>query len=136
MKCEHCGRNEATFYVKSNINGRVTEQNLCAECARKMGYTERLQPLSVFSDDFFMRPFRMFEPLLGDMGTRMLTEFPAPVETVAQERETELVSKEEQEKLKRECRRNALQAQLQTAIETEDFETAAKLRDELRGLSA
>ena len=23
MKCEHCGKNEATFYYKSNINGKV-----------------------------------------------------------------------------------------------------------------
>ncbi len=136
MKCEHCGRNEATFYFKSNINGHVTEQHLCAECARKMGYTEQLQPLSMFSEDFFTRPFRMFKPLLGDMGMRMLTEFPAPVETAAAQQEVELVSQAEQQKLQQECRRNALQAQLQTAIETEDFETAAKLRDELRGLSA
>lgn len=25
MKCDRCGKNEATFYYKSNINGRVTE---------------------------------------------------------------------------------------------------------------
>ena len=28
MKCQHCGKNEATFYYKSNINGAVTEQHL------------------------------------------------------------------------------------------------------------
>ena len=25
MKCERCGKNEATFYYKSSINGKVTE---------------------------------------------------------------------------------------------------------------
>ena len=25
MKCQNCGKNEATFYYKSNINGRVME---------------------------------------------------------------------------------------------------------------
>ena len=25
MKCDRCGKNEATFYYKSNINGRVTQ---------------------------------------------------------------------------------------------------------------
>ena len=28
MKCDRCGKNEATFYYKSNINGRVTETHL------------------------------------------------------------------------------------------------------------
>ena len=32
MKCEHCGKNEATFYYKSNINGNVTEHHLCGDC--------------------------------------------------------------------------------------------------------
>ena len=30
MKCQNCGRNEATYYYKSSINGRVTETRLCA----------------------------------------------------------------------------------------------------------
>ena len=38
MKCDRCGKNEATFYYKSNINGRVTETHLCPDCARAMGY--------------------------------------------------------------------------------------------------
>ena len=29
MKCQNCGKNEATFYYKSNINGRVMESHLC-----------------------------------------------------------------------------------------------------------
>ena len=37
MKCQNCGRNEATYYYKSSINGRVTETHLCADCARKLG---------------------------------------------------------------------------------------------------
>lgn len=38
MKCDRCGKNDATFYYKSNINGRVTETHLCQDCARQMGY--------------------------------------------------------------------------------------------------
>ena len=37
MKCDRCGKNDATFYYKSNINGRVTETHLCQACARRMG---------------------------------------------------------------------------------------------------
>ncbi len=37
MKCDRCGKNDATFYYKSNINGRVTETHLCPDCARRHG---------------------------------------------------------------------------------------------------
>ena len=33
MKCDRCGKNEATFHYKTNINGRVTEAHLCPDCA-------------------------------------------------------------------------------------------------------
>ena len=84
MKCQNCGRNEATYYYKSSINGRVTETRLCADCARKLGYVQRMQPDSFFGDDFFSHPFRLFEPLLGGFGNRLLTEFPEPVDVTRQ----------------------------------------------------
>ena len=31
MKCQNCGKNEATFYYRSSINGRVMESHLCPE---------------------------------------------------------------------------------------------------------
>ena len=33
MRCDRCGKNEATFYYKSNINGKVTQIHLCPQCA-------------------------------------------------------------------------------------------------------
>ena len=141
MKCQNCGRNEATYYYKSSINGRVTETHLCADCARKLGYVQRMQPDSFFGDDFFSHPFRLFEPLLGGFGNRLLTEFPEPVD-VTQEarraaeepREDNLVQGDEREKLSRQRQRNALETQLRHAVETENFEEAARLRDQLRSL--
>ncbi len=145
MKCQHCGMNDATFYYRSNVNGRVTEQHLCADCARRLGYEQAMPTMGLFDDDFFTRPFRMFEPLFGGLGTRLLTEFPEPVD-VAQEaraavaepesrKEPGLVDGIEQERLQRERQRNALEAQMKTAIETENFEEAARLRDELKKLA-
>lgn len=138
MKCERCGKNEATFYFKSNINGNVTEQHLCGDCARKLGYTEQLRPRSLFDDDFFTRPFRLFEPLFAPMSARLLTEFPEPTceeasSPVAVEERAPAVQ-EEQEKWQRERERNALQAQLKNAIAEENFEEAARLRDAIRAL--
>ena len=145
MKCEHCGKNEATFFVRSNINGRVSQVRLCPDCAAALGYTDRMRqefrPRSFFSDDFFMRPLGMLEPFFGDMGLRMLTEFPEPVDVTeqariapAQEPDTGLFDGAEQEKLRLQCRRNALEAQLKDAVAREDYESAAKLRDELKTL--
>ena len=137
MKCQNCGKNEATFYYKSNINGRVMESHLCPQCARQLGLVPdmRRPMMSSFwdDDDFFTRPFRMLEPLLGGFGSRLLTEFPEPVDVTQQARraaeeprEDNLVQGDEREKLSRQRQRNA--------VETENFEEAAKLRDQLRSL--
>ena len=110
MKCQNCGKNEATFYYRSSINGRVMESHLCPECARQLGLVQdmRRPMMSSFwdDDDFFTRPFRMLEPLLGGFGSRLLTEI------------------QKQEDV----------TQLRHAVETENFEEAAKLRDQLRSL--
>ena len=132
MKCEHCGNREATFYCKSNINGVVKEVHLCENCAAELGYTRHLQgafrPMHLFSDPF--------EPFFGTLGTHLLTEFPAPMEEKAPEQPKPLVDGIEQTKLREQRQRNALQAQLKSAVEAEDYETAARLRDELKRLSA
>ena len=132
MKCEHCGNREATFYYKSNINGTVKEVHLCQSCAAELGYTQNLsrafRPMHLFSDPF--------EPLFGALGSHLLTEFPSPVEEKAPEQPKPLVDEIELAKLREQRQRNALQAQLKAAIDAEDYETAAKLRDELKRLSA
>lgn len=53
MKCQNCGKNEATFYYKSNINGRVMESHLCPQCARQLGLVQdmRRPMMSSFWDD-------------------------------------------------------------------------------------
>ena len=90
MKCQNCGKNEATFYYRSSINGRVMESHLCPECARQLGLVQdmRRPMMSSFwdDDDFFTRPFRMLEPLLGGFGSRLLTEFPEPVDVTQEAR--------------------------------------------------
>ena len=39
MKCEKCGKNEATTHIRSVVNGVVREYNLCSHCAAEAGYT-------------------------------------------------------------------------------------------------
>jgi predicted RND superfamily exporter protein len=47
---------------------------------------------------------------------------------------SDLLPKDEQDALTKQRRRNALQTQLNLAVEAERFEEAAKLRDELKAL--
>ena len=35
MLCDLCGRNEATFHLTEIVNGKMNEMHLCEECARK-----------------------------------------------------------------------------------------------------
>ena len=144
MKCEHYGKNEATFFDKSSVNGHVTKVHLCQDRAQAMGYTSSLRrsmrPMSLFGDDdFFSRPFSMLEPFLEGFGTRMLTEFPEPgrpeaVEAQVPEESAGLVDKAQQDSLRSQRQRNALEQQLKTAVESENYEEAARIRDQLRSL--
>lgn len=145
MRCDRCGRNEATFYYKSNINGKVTQIHLCPQCAEELGYTDSFRSAGMTGGlfgDFFSRPFGMLEPFLNGLGARMLTEFPEPVDVLGQAREStpaaeengDLLPKDEQDALTKQRRRNALQTQLNLAVEAERFEEAANLRDELKAL--
>lgn len=145
MRCDRCGKNEATFYYKSNINGKVTQVHLCHQCAEELGYTDSFSSAGMTGGlfgDFFSRPFGMLEPFFSGLGSRMLTEFPEPVDVLGQAREStpaqedtgDLLPRDEQDALTRQRKRNALQTQLNLAVQEERFEEAAKLRDELKAL--
>lgn len=145
MRCDRCGKNEATFYYKSNINGKVTQVHLCPQCAEELGYTDSFRSAGMTGGlfgDFFSRPFGMLEPFFSGLGSRMLTEFPEPADVLGQAREStpaqedtgDLLPRDEQDALTRQRKRNALQTQLNLAVQEERFEEAAKLRDELKAL--
>ncbi len=40
MLCKNCNKNEATMHMKRIINGRAAEVHLCYDCARSLGYGE------------------------------------------------------------------------------------------------
>lgn len=40
MICQNCDKNEATLHMKRIINGRAAEVHLCSDCARSLGYGE------------------------------------------------------------------------------------------------
>ena len=72
---------------------------------------------------------------------RLRPEFPEPVDVtrqaqqaVAEAPEDALVGKAEQERFSLQRQRNALQTQLRHAVEAEDFESAARVRDQRKAL--
>ena len=160
MKCEHFGKNEATLYYKSNINGNVTEHHLCSDCARELGYADSMEKsFSSFGrglfggfDDFFtpmpalaghfFEPFeemnrsfaRMFPALTSGGAETASAERTGAAQSTAPVPGNDLVSDAEHRQLDHERRLNALRAELQQAIAAENFEHAAQLRDQIHGM--
>lgn len=133
MKCQHCGQNEATFYYRSTVNGRTSQMRLCNRCAEKLGYAEAMRPMRLFESDFFTRPFSLLE----GFGSRLLTEFPAPNEGETAPTESEaLLDEAQRDAFTQQRRRNEMEWALENAIAEENYEEAARVRDELRKLSA
>ncbi len=160
MRCENCGKNEVTFVYQSNINGRVTEKHLCADCAEKLGYTQKIAARSqrmmqnffggsLFGDSFFDDFFSPMPSLMGRMG-RMLedpfddffADMPALGAAPAQqaekqpEKKDDLVDQTEQSRFAHMRQMNALRMEMKKAVHQENFERAAELRDQIKTLEA
>lgn len=145
MKCENCGRNEASFIYRSSINGRTEEHHLCQACAEKLGYTQRFfskRPSvldSFFGNDAFFGSTpslmgRMLESPFDDFFDTMPAIGAAPVQEVQEEKKDNLMSHEDQNRFSYLRQMNALKQAQEKAIAEEDFERAAQLRDEIHKL--
>ena len=53
MLCQNCGKNEATTHIKRVVNGDTTETHLCAGCAEHLGYGDMFSGFGFNLDDFF-----------------------------------------------------------------------------------
>ena len=62
MKCEKCGKNEATMYYKETVNGVTREMHLCPECAQKENLGGAFEPLLERSVPFVPRR-RLWQPV-------------------------------------------------------------------------
>ena len=159
MKCEHCGQNDVTFVYRSNINGKVEEKHLCADCAEKLGYTKRVAATNrslmrnFFSDGFFGDSFfgnslfdsfpspmslmgRMLESPFDDFFSDMpaLTAGAAPQREEQKKPDEHLAPEEERNRYDQQRKLNALKLEMGKAVQEENFERAAEIRDEIRRL--
>lgn len=155
MKCEKCGKNEVNFMYHSNVNGKVTEQHLCSRCAEELGLTQRMaahsRQIHRLNRDFFggslwddwfsplptlMGTAGIHEDLFEDLFAQMPVLGAGKTAPAAEQQTQPLVEEAEQQAFARTRRINALRMEQQEAIRQENFERAAQLRDEIRGLEA
>lgn len=148
MKCEKCNLAEATFYYKSDINGVQTEHHMCTACAKEHGLYDSMMkmpalmadrlPLMQFLDQtpsmhrmlsgfsnfpsgFFMQPFAI----------PVFTAAPVDAAPVPTEESAAKIPEDAGEDIRKKRQIAALRHQMDTAIKAENFEEAARIRDEI-----
>lgn len=53
MLCQNCGKNEATTHIKQIINGDMAESHLCSDCASHLGYSDMFSGFGLNLSEFF-----------------------------------------------------------------------------------
>lgn len=159
MKCQNCGKEEVNFHYTTNINGTITENHLCAECANKLGlinesgFKPEMSFEEIFYDMFAMRPTRrMFGGysvmiptfVMPPVGFVLPQQGYAPEQGPAQPEAAAPVAPaapagvtpEVDEAMKKRREVNILREQMRLAVEAEAFEKAAELRDQIKKIEA
>ncbi|MEW5701063.1 MAG: UvrB/UvrC motif-containing protein [Candidatus Zixiibacteriota bacterium] len=164
MKCENCGEREASVHFTQIRDNRKTEMHLCKECAKSKGFHNPLDdvpfPLAEFLTSMVQRGSTPSDPIARlvcpECGMRFLdfsrigrfgcghcyTAFRAPLEDLFRKvhgatrhrgRNPDTRETTRQSPVEEEVR---VKEDLKRAIEREDFELAAELRDRLKALTA
>lgn len=158
MLCEQCNQNQATIHLTRVINGQRSEMNLCAECAKECGAFalgeisnllsglldgsgERAQSASELRCSRCGLAFSQFKQT-GMLGcAQCYVDFRKQLQPVLQRIHGRLqhegripVTAGEGLQLRRKI--EGKRREMQSAIDQEEFERAAKLRDELRSLQS
>ena len=155
MECQNCGKNEVSYVYTQNINGVKREVRLCQECARKFGLmggdvvtdldidsfieelfnTGTLRNLSNAIDQVFESSINKSIPSYEEFTNNRLFEkegiYPGLRSNVNKKNESKDDEKDKEKEL---SKREKLELEMKKAVEIEDYETAAKIRDELKKL--
>lgn len=146
MKCENCGKEEVNFHFTSNVNGNITEKHLCAECAAKLGFADKMTPEMSFEDAFMelfgSRPSRrMFSGyglvfptfVIPAMGMLVPGAAHTDASGARPEGQTEIKPEIDADMQKRR-EINILREQMRQAADAEEYEKAAAIRDSIKKL--
>ena len=155
MLCENCGKNTATTFIKKVINGISTERHLCAACAKEYSF-------SPFNNSFAGLLSSMFNEYSAREVSKKCDCCGLTFDDIARNGKVgcgacyEKFAEELLPYLKRlhgnvkhigkvpnasplaistdADRINALRSELNTLIKNEEFEKAAKVRDQIKEL--
>lgn len=145
--CDRCGKREATCLFRQIVNGKETKQSLCADCAATVGMPD------LFGNFFGMAEPRQTQPtkrcdLCGSSFSEIAESgkvgCPRCYETFREELEATIrrihgdaayKGEAEAPQKKEESPLESARRRLKEAVEREDYEQAALLRDEIRSLS-
>ena len=133
MKCQKCGQNEVNFYYSTNVNGEVSETYLCAKCVSVAGYDiMSLLDIGNMFDELIPVPVlgvvRQLQP--GKRKTYVCTPV---LETACECGSSQALNSENKTDTEMTERRE-LNMQMRIAIENEEFEKAAEIRDKIKAL--
>ena len=125
MLCEECGKNQAEVLVTTVVNGQSATRHLCRACLKKYQTGDLQAVLASILSAGCAECYQAFRKEL------------APVITRVQGRSQHAgrkppVSEEEQA---RQDRMAELRSLMEAAVAEENFEEAARLRDELRAMT-
>lgn len=162
MLCDRCKKNTATYHYKQNLNGQLTEMHICPVCASESahGVFNGLESLSSIGSLLTgalrsaIAPVRRVCPLCGATSAdiaktgyagcpacyqtfdAMLAPYIAKLHGHVTHRGRVPLSAQKVPDPAEEARRQMeqLKKELQEAIQTENFEQAAVLRDQINAL--
>ena len=160
MLCTNCGIKEASFHYKHILNGKGTEQHLCAECASKLGYISQSENMFDFGsilNDFISMP--SFASAVGEVNAcpvcrttfdefkktgrlgcdKCFDEFKTVIESTLSQIQPSTVHKGKLsgaagEKIQKQNELSEMKERLKRAVIDEKYEEAAVLRDKIKKL--
>ena len=162
MLCEKCQKREATSHYQQTINGQTTVYHVCSECAAQMGLNQLFQGFSFNIGDVFGGLLGHLSPAaIPAKEQKICPECHSDLQTIIKTGKigcakcyttfrNELLPTIEQlhgkvnhqgklpKSAGEEARKRAavtnLKKKLEEAIRVQDFESAARLRDEIKAL--
>ncbi len=70
MLCQNCKKNEATTHIKRIVNGEAAEAHLCSDCAKSLGYDGVFSDFGFNFSDMLSSFFS--EPTMASLSARTL----------------------------------------------------------------
>ena len=156
MLCQNCKKKEAAFFYKQNVNGKISEVHLCADCARKYSAGNTLPDIfgidllgGFFGSQPVIRRQSKVCPVCGSTFAGIVDsgkvgcakcyeifkdELAGTVERI-HGRVKHIGRGAKKEEQVKENKEKDLREKLARAIAEENFELAAQLRDEIKALS-